>query len=157
MKRLYTHPELCTGCRQCSIACSLKKFGENNPKKAAITIVRDEFQRYEFPLVCMQCDDPLCVRMCPQNSVRVVNGIVKRDKEKCIGCKLCAVICPFSAITVLGKDLVQCDLCDGDPTCVKFCATKAIEYVEETVELNRRRRDLVEKLLHESHYLVATG
>ncbi len=157
MKHLYIHPELCTGCRQCSIACSLKHFGENNPKKAAITVIRDEFEGYEFPLVCLQCDDPLCVKMCPQNAVTWVNGIIKRDKERCMGCKLCAVICPFSAITVLGKELVQCDLCDGDPMCVKVCATKAIEYVEETAELSKRRKELVEKILHESHYLVATG
>ena len=25
--------------------------------------------------------------------------------------------------------LIKCDLCDGDPNCVKFCETKAIEYV----------------------------
>ncbi len=157
MKHIYTHPELCTGCRQCSIACSLKKFGENNPKKAAITVIRDEFRRYEVPLVCLQCDDPLCVKMCPQNAVTKVEGRVVRDKEKCIGCRFCAIICPYSAITVLGKELVQCDLCNGDPTCVKFCATKAIEYLEDTEELLRRRRDFVEKMLYSSHYLVATG
>ena len=101
MKHLYTHAELCTGCRQCSIACSLKKFGENNPKKAAITVIRDEFQRYEFPLVCMQCDDPLCIRMCPQNAITLVGGIVQRDKEKCIGCRMCESRCPKKAITMV--------------------------------------------------------
>ena len=126
-------------------------------QEAAITVVRDEFQKYEVPLVCLQCDDPLCVRMCPQNAVTKVEGHVVRDTEKCIGCRFCAVICPYSAITVLGKDLVQCDLCNGDPTCVKFCATKAIEYLEDTEELLRRRRDFVERMLHGSHYLVATG
>ena len=38
-KASYVDPEKCTGCRECSVACSLYKFGECNPKKAAISIV----------------------------------------------------------------------------------------------------------------------
>ena len=55
MKYLYVYPEKCTGCRECSLACSLNKFGECNPKKAAITVIRDEFNRYELPIICFQC------------------------------------------------------------------------------------------------------
>lgn len=157
MKKLFTYPERCTGCRQCSLACSLTRYGECNPKKAAITIVRDEFDRYEFPLVCLQCDDPICVRMCPQNALVKENGVVKRDEDKCIGCKLCVVMCPYSAITVLGNELIQCDLCGGDPECVKFCVTDAIQYVEETEELSKRRKELVVKLLKEGPYLAKSG
>lgn len=146
MKYLYVYPEKCTGCKECAMACSLNKFGECNPKKSAITIVRDEFERYEYPIVCVQCDDPICITICPQNALKKEIGI-KRNEDKCIGCRMCAVLCPYSAITVIRDKLVQCDLCDGSPICIKYCSTNAIVYEEETKELSKRRKDLAKKIL----------
>jgi len=82
VKHLYVYPEKCTGCRECSIACSLNKFGECNPKKAAINIVRDEFNRYEFPIVCFQCDDPMCLKFCHQNAYEIKDGVIIRDEDR---------------------------------------------------------------------------
>lgn len=147
MKYLFTYPEKCTGCKECALACSVKRFGECNSKKACISIVRDEFERYEFPIVCLQCQDAVCMTLCPQNAFYKENGIIKLDENKCIKCRLCAVMCPYSAITVFGDEIIKCDLCGGEPACVKYCATKAIEYLEETAELAKRRKALVEKLL----------
>lgn len=148
MKYLYFYPEKCTGCRQCSIACSLKHFGECNPKAGAISIVRDEFDRYELQFVCMQCEDPKCVAACMPNALYIdEKGIVKRDEEKCIGCRMCVVACPYAAINSLNDNIIKCDLCDGDPVCVKYCSTDAIVYKEETKELVARRKEMAEKLL----------
>jgi Fe-S-cluster-containing hydrogenase component 2 len=33
----------------------------------------------------------------------------------------------------LAKKVIKCDLCDGDPLCVKFCETGAIQYVDASV------------------------
>ena len=160
MKYLYVYPELCTGCRECSIACSLSKFGECNPKKAAISVVRDEFERLEYPLICMQCEDALCMKFCPQNAYYRDNlpdgqgqacGVVKYDSTKCIKCRFCATVCPYAAITVHHNDIVKCDLCSGDPKCVKVCSTKAIRYEEETLELADRRKGLAKKLLQKNN------
>ena len=147
MKHLYVHPEKCTGCRECSIACSLNKFGECNPKKAAITVVRDEFNRYEFPIVCFQCDDPVCLKFCHQNAYEIKDGVVIRDPDRCIGCRLCAVLCPYNAVTTIDDEIIKCDLCDGDPKCVKYCSTGAIEYLDETEELEKRRKKMAERFL----------
>jgi anaerobic carbon-monoxide dehydrogenase iron sulfur subunit len=36
--------------------------------------------------------------------------------------------------------MVKCDLCDGQPTCVRFCPTGALTYVEaSTANLKKRR------------------
>ena len=43
MKYLFVYPKLCTRCRECSLVCSLSKFGECNPKNVAISVVRDKF------------------------------------------------------------------------------------------------------------------
>jgi Fe-S-cluster-containing hydrogenase component 2 len=45
---------------------------------------------------------------------------------------------------------VKCDLCDGDPKCVKYCSTEALVYEEETKEQASRRRDLAKKILSTS-------
>ncbi|MFX1509449.1 MAG: 4Fe-4S dicluster domain-containing protein [Promethearchaeota archaeon] len=147
MKYIFVYPERCTGCRLCSLACSLTKFGECNPRKAAISVVRDEFERFEFPVVCFQCQDAPCITACPQNAITKDEGHVTRDDDRCIGCRLCAVVCPFSAITTHGKELIQCDLCGGDPQCVKYCSTNAIEYAEETQEAMQRRKEQLARVL----------
>ena len=146
MKYLYTYPELCTGCRMCALACSLKKHGECNPKHAAIYVARDEFERWEYPIVCMQCEDPVCEAVCPQNAYTVEEGVVVHDEERCIGCRLCATLCPNAAINTMGTKVLKCDLCGGDPECVKFCSTEAIKYMEETAELEQRRHTFIHKL-----------
>lgn len=147
MKYLYVYPEKCTGCRLCSTACSLTKFGECNPKKGAINVVRDEFLRYEFPIVCFQCEDPACLKYCHQNAYSIKEGIIVRDADRCIGCRLCAVMCPYNAITAIDGEIIKCDLCDGDPKCVKYCSTDAVQYMDETEELERRRKAMAEKFL----------
>jgi len=146
------------------MACSLSKFGECNPKKSAISVVRDEFERIEYPLICMQCEDAPCMKFCPQNAYSRDNGlsaptgvgtqagVVKYDASKCIKCRFCATICPYAAITVCHNEIVKCDLCSGDPKCVKVCSTDAIRYEEETLELAERRKDLARRVLQkESH------
>jgi len=147
VKYLYVYPEKCTGCRECAVACSLNLFGECNPKKAAITVIRDEFRRYEYPIVCYQCEDPVCLKYCHQNAYEIVDGVVIRDPDRCIGCRMCAVLCPYNAITAIEGEIIKCDLCGGDPKCVKYCSTGAIEYLDETDELEARRKAMAERIL----------
>jgi carbon-monoxide dehydrogenase iron sulfur subunit len=148
VKYLYTYPEKCTGCRQCSIACALSKLGECNPKKGAITVLRDEFERYEIQFVCLQCEDPECVSVCMKKAItKDDDGIVRVDTEKCIGCRMCVVACPYGAITSFEGAIIKCDLCDGDPVCIKYCSTDALVYEEESEELVDRRKELASLIL----------
>lgn len=147
MKYLFVYPEKCTGCKECSIACSVKKFGESNPKKGAITVVRDEFQRYEMPFVCLQCEDAECVAACAKKALKKKDNVVVLDKNKCIKCRMCVVACPYGGISSFKGEILKCDLCDGEPTCVKFCSTNAIVYEEETKQAINRRKEMAERLL----------
>jgi Fe-S-cluster-containing hydrogenase component 2 len=147
MKYIFAFPEKCTGCRQCSNACSVKKFGESNPKRGAIQIARDEFKRFEVPFICMQCENPECVAACGKKALRKDGNIVRLDKEKCIGCRMCVIACPYGAISFFRGEIIKCDLCDGDPTCIKFCSTNAIVYGEDTSELAKRRLELAERVV----------
>jgi Fe-S-cluster-containing dehydrogenase component len=126
----------------------LNKLGECNPKKGAINVLRDEFERYEIQFVCLQCEEPECTTVCMKSAIaKGDDGIVRVDKDKCIGCRMCVVACPYGAITSFDGDIIKCDLCDGEPVCVKYCSTEAVVYEEESDELMDRRKELAQVIL----------
>lgn len=59
-------------------------------------------------------------------------GRVEIDYDKCIGCRTCVSVCPFGAMhfVAIDRKVIKCDLCDGDPQCVRFCDTKAVSLVD---------------------------
>lgn len=151
--RLVVEPEKCTGCRTCELFCSLKNFGEVNPARARIHVVRSQKDNIitTVPVVCQQCEDPLCMAMCPAGALsrNLHTNAVVVDKEKCLGCRTCVEVCPFGAPSVdprTGKS-DKCTLCDGDPTCAKYCSQNALKFVPAEEESMTRKRDMVDKYL----------
>ena len=47
---------------------------------------------------------------------------------------------------VIGRKVVKCDLCDGDPQCVRFCETHALEYVDADKVSILKKRDAAYRL-----------
>ena len=67
---------------------------------------------------------------------------VEVDYDVCIGCRTCVSVCPFGAMNynVNDRKVAKCDLCDGDPQCVRFCEVKAVEFVDGgDVSLQKKR------------------
>lgn len=128
------YPEKCTGCRTCELVCSFTKNQNFNPKDAAISVQSFDEIGLQVPMTCMQCDEPYCAKVCKFNALvkDEKTGVVKFDREKCVGCKMCVSACPFGNMTYSSrnKKVVKCDTCDGDPQCVKFCPSDALEYKE---------------------------
>lgn len=92
----------CFGCYACQIACKaehltppgvfwgrcLKGEGGTYP-----TVTRQS-----LPVLCMQCQHPECLKVCPTGATQQrVDGVVFVDHEKCIGCKYCMMACPYGA------------------------------------------------------------
>jgi Fe-S-cluster-containing hydrogenase component 2 len=50
------------------------------------------------------------------------------------------------AFDTRGKRVIKCDLCDGDPTCVRFCEPEALQYVDATTLSIRKKREAAGKL-----------
>ncbi len=143
-------PERCTGCRLCTMACSLKQSQICNPARSRIQIVTFPEEGMDVPLVCRQCEDAPCEKVCPVNALsRDPNtGAIVYDYNTCFGCKSCMLVCPFGAISIepdTGK-MFKCNLCGGDPTCVKFCETKALQYVPAEAAGKDKRLALAYKL-----------
>jgi len=142
--------ERCTGCRLCEMVCSVNKEGASDPARARIHVIKWEMEGIYVPMFCQHCEDPLCAAVCPVRAIErdEVEGRVRVDKEKCVGCRSCLSACPFGAIgwDEEKRKVIRCDLCHGDPTCVKFCATKAIQFIEAERAVLVKKRAAAERL-----------
>ncbi len=125
MKRIFVDETVCTGCRYCEIACSLFHEGAINPRKSRIRIISNIQKGSDKPLICRQCAKPPCAEACPVEAIKKNSklNIPIVDESKCIGCMECLKACPFNAIIYdqCRGTVLKCDLCGGDPQCVKFC------------------------------------
>jgi len=132
MKALRVDISKCTACRQCELACSWHLTGNFNPAKSAIkAFVFDTIARY-VPYTCFQCEEAWCMNSCPVSAISIDAKTKAKivDKDRCVGCRVCTIACPFGTISfdsATGK-VYKCDLCDGDPSCVSACPTGAITY-----------------------------
>ncbi|UCF97400.1 MAG: 4Fe-4S dicluster domain-containing protein [Spirochaetaceae bacterium] len=124
---LMVDDDLCTGCRICELWCSLEHGGVINTTKSRIRVRRDHRTLSNQAVVCLQCSDRFCIDACPPKTLALSldegTGAVLVDWEKCTGCKKCVEACPYDGIHLLAeeKKVILCDLCAGDPECVKRC------------------------------------
>ncbi len=148
MKLLTINIDKCTGCRACEYACSFVHTGVFNPLDSRIRISEflDDF--VFIPSVCTQCEDAYCVSVCPTYALskNTQTGVVEFDADKCVGCKQCVISCPWGSIRLnhTGKEIIKCDMCEGDPECVKVCHAKALEYAEvEDMVMDKKHRNAI--------------
>jgi menaquinone reductase, iron-sulfur cluster-binding subunit len=101
----------CTGCQGCAVACRM----ENNipmagPEDTAkgrsifwmslLTTSRGTYpllgQQF-LPAPCNHCEDAPCIKVCPVGATtQSEDGIIQQVPDRCIGCRLCQVSCPYT-------------------------------------------------------------
>ncbi len=143
MKQLLVRSERCVGCKSCELACAV---AHSQSKQLFTAIFEPELPRKRvfvetdgevvMPLQCRQCSDTPCVHACMAGAMRVdpETNLVQVKREKCVGCWMCVMVCPFGVITEgPTRAVMKCDRCrelDYEAACVAACPTKALQLVE---------------------------
>lgn len=149
-KVLYIDYEKCTGCRLCELVCSVVHDGVSNPARSRIKVMKWEAEGLYIPMSCQQCEDAPCMNVCPVKAISRDEdlGRVIVDYDVCIGCRSCVTVCPFGAMSfnTIDKRVFKCDVCDGEPQCVRFCEEKAVDYVDAADVSTLKKRDAAKRI-----------
>ena len=133
----------CAACSACMMGC----LDQNDPDLAA----GDQCFRQTFDnevaledgsvycayisAACMHCADAPCIAACPVGclSKDPETGFTVYDNTTCIGCKSCAMACPYGAPTYRADGRMEkCSGCAErikygyEPACVRVCPTGAL-------------------------------
>jgi phenylglyoxylate dehydrogenase beta subunit len=130
------------GCSTCEEACLQPLPGEERRACPSIKVVHLPERQFHSAVVCNQCADPACAACCPSGAVSrsEEDGVVRIDREQCLGCGLCVLACPYGGVDYdpISATASKCDVCNGAPKCAQACPEGAIELL--------RSREVVEHL-----------
>ncbi len=173
---------LCVGCRVCMVSCKeanhmpMEFSGPqrlwDNPvdlSSKTLNIIKayqngtpkdKDRQKDGYAFIkrqCMHCVDPACVSACPATAMTkdAKTGIVTYNADACIGCRYCAVACPFNIPKFEWDNpfpkIVKCQLCNHliaknqIPACAGECPTGATLFgpTNELLREAERRQAMV--------------
>ena len=105
-------------CSLCEQACADIKDG-----RSRLEVVHLPELAFYSVVNCHQCVEPFCLRVCPTGAITKSDGVVRITAEKCVGCGLCTLACPYGAIHYdpATETYRKCDTCDGEPKCLEAC------------------------------------
>lgn len=148
---------LCIGCGACEQACQSEHDQQpHKPTKLdhdSFTWVeelgKDQYARH----LCMNCEDPTCVSVCPVAALEKSSfGPVTWDPKKCMGCRYCMMACPFEIPKYEWHErnprVRKCDMCvhrvtkDLPTACASICPTGATNFGEREEMLKEAHRRL---------------
>ena len=96
---------------------------------------------------CVHCAEAPCAEVCPTGALAVSGetGFVSLDAARCVGCHLCAMVCPADAPRHRGErgELCLCDGCGAEvaegsvPACVAACPLDALAFDDRDAVVSR--------------------
>ena len=155
-KIIIFNPDECGGCRTCEMVCSWShNIGVIRPSLSRVHVLKEEKEGLNFAVFCQQCEVPPCVEACPVDAMSKdkITGAILINEEDCIGCKLCFRACHLGAIGIdtEKKIMIKCDLCGGNPQCVKWCPRGALCYVRPEIANLSKQRSMFESHIFDGY------
>jgi carbon-monoxide dehydrogenase iron sulfur subunit len=152
MRIVAADPDSCVACRNCEYACAFEQSGDFDRSRSHIRVTYYPAERACVPFTCLHCAEAWCVEVCPAGAIRrhPDTEAVTIDAERCVGCKLCLLACPFGNVHFEATAGVsaKCDLCGGDPRCVGSCTSGALDFVDADEIAGSQRDRLDARLRH---------
>ncbi len=149
MERLYCDGRLCVACHACEVACAVEHSSSGSilsvistgefafPRRLVQAVgqspYRPQVGGVALSLSCQHCSPAACVDACISGAMHKEGDATVCDTERCVGCWMCVMACPFDAITPQ-KTAWKCDLCPNRSersgraryACVEACPTEAL-------------------------------
>ncbi|MFQ5859637.1 MAG: 4Fe-4S dicluster domain-containing protein, partial [Anaerolineae bacterium] len=162
VKEVFTIVERCMACNACEIACAVEHSAAKTLFGALLESPRSQPRvrvenavAFSYPSRCLHCQDAPCILACPTGAMQhhAVTDSVFVDEDRCIGCWMCVMLCPFGAVTADSayKTALKCDRCPdrveaGEvPACVEACPTQALIFVTPDEMAARQREPVVQR------------
>lgn len=167
MQSVFINPDRCIGCLQCEFACAVEHsvtrsdsaaFLETPVPRKRVHVEAGPVPTLSLPNQCRHCDPAPCLQVCPSGAITrdLDHDLVLVEPKRCIGCAMCAVVCPFDAVTFHpladgpGDGIPVAVKCDGcvdrvargdEPACTEVCKVDALVFGElnELVAAGRLR------------------
>lgn len=137
MEKISVNSNMCDGCLNCENMCG----SVHTAPRIKIIEHKSSF----YGIVCQHCESAPCIKICPTDAI----SDEKVDTEKCIGCGLCVMVCPFGAMTYTASIAEKCDLCadrEEGPACIKACTKRAISILDPAKVKAKNQQKFLSKL-----------
>ena len=108
-------PKRCIGCYACVAGCV------EGHRKAGLQAYPRLYIIHTppvgtMPIQCHHCEEPSFAAVCPVRAITCNNDSVVLNESLCIGCKMCALACPFGAVIPGGTPLPKLEFNAGQYT-----------------------------------------
>ncbi len=130
------------GCLRCQETCLDKNRDRGSSGIKAVHLPDAGVHR---AVTCNQCGEPACEEYCPTGAITkdVDDGIVRINRDKCLGCGLCSSVCPYGGIQYNAEigEPFKCDLCNGEPQCVEACPEGIVQLLKSREVVQHFKKD----------------
>ncbi len=160
-------PGKCNACAdkggpQCVEACRKAIAYQHKEVKPIPRITIKKSQGFNIPILCHNCEEAPCMSACMTGTRRRLSetGWVETDYNRCVGCWMCVMVCPFGAIIRSDEEHLarKCDGCTSYKTapCAAACKPGAIVQTGAYSYDYEKRKEYAERLGYQQRLLSST-